>query len=59
MGLSSAGARAVAARVVAMRAELSEAQRRADAGEPGAKAMVVALKKDLFEQECRLAEVAR
>jgi len=45
----------LARRIHAMRAELSEAQRWAAYGKPGATAMVKALKKDLGAQESRLA----
>lgn len=44
-----------AKRVAAVRAELSEAQRWAAEGKPGATAMVRALKKDLLELETKLA----
>lgn len=50
-----AGIEALARRVKAMREELSETQRRAERGERGATVMVQALKKDIFEQESKLA----
>ncbi len=46
---------AAARRVAAVRAELSEAERWASEGRPGARAMVGALKSDLRVLESRLA----
>lgn len=46
---------AAARRVAAVRAELSEAERWASEGRPGARAMVSALKADLRVLESRLA----
>lgn len=56
---NKSAAKFLSARVVAVRAELSDLQEVVDAGmhKASARAMIRSLKRDLLDLECRLAEV--